>query len=358
VPSIASPLPPPQAIAAALPGRAFERGASPNLTMGPSAADHPSVIDVRFLRGGQWMPARLRSLSLKGAYLVTGAPPRLGDAVHVAFGFADVGALVRGTVHHVTTAEDARTTGASGFAVRFPTYASPSREQLVEVLTRARAAGVTIKPPPPRRAVRFPVHWPVRFGGHGDTFRAEALDVSLDGMFITTPRHLGDDDLAFRMPLDVGDAMIAGRAHVVRELASDEAGPRGLRSGYGLRISEISDVDHQHWGEFLDRVRRRTERRIVVGAAADRIDELVEGLTSAGYVVTAGSDPGVLVRLADLDPRPPDAAVVDGSLTSTGLRASWLEQLFASRRVPCITTQGEPPDRTRSAVDRLLSIAA
>jgi hypothetical protein len=314
-------------------------------------------IDVRFLRGGQWTPARLRALSVKGAYLVTGAPPRLGDSVHVALGFHNHGALIRGTVYHVTSAADAMSTGSAGFAVRFPSYASPGRTQLVDLLTQARAAGVTIKPPPPRASVRFPVCWPVQLSTAQGGFSADAMDVSKNGLFVATsrPLHAGDE-VAFGVPLDDGDAPMTGTARVVRRLSEAEALPRGLLAGYGLAIMDMAEPDRRQWAAFLDRVRRRTEKRVLVGASPTRLEELTAGLTAAGYTVTAGSDPGVLVRLADLEPRPPDAAVIDVSLSSMG-PGNWLEHVFTARQVPCVTVRGDGR-RTRAVVDRLLQVAA
>jgi hypothetical protein len=314
-------------------------------------------IDVRFLRGGQWTPARLRALSVKGAYLVTGAPPRLGDSVHVALGFQNHGALIRGTVYHVTSAADAMSTGSAGFAVRFPSYASPGRTQLVELLTHARAAGVTIKPPPPRAAVRFPVCWPVQLSTAQGGFQADAMDVSNNGLFVATGRSLhAGDELTFGVPLDDGDSPMTGIARVVRRLSEAEAGPRGLLAGYGLAILDMAEPDRRQWAGFLDRVRRRTEKRVLVGASPTRLEELTAGLTAAGYTVTAGSDPGVLVRLADLEPRPPDAAVIDISLSTMG-PGNWLEHVFTARQVPCVTVRGDGR-RTRCVVDRLLQVAA
>ena len=325
---------------------------------GPAPHAPPPVhIDVRFLRGGQWTPARLRALSVKGAYLVTGAPPRLGDSVHVALGFGNQGALIRGTVYHVTSAADAMSTGSAGFAVRFPSYASPGRTQLVELLTHARAAGVTIKPPPPRAAVRFPVCWPVQVSTPQGGFSCDALDVSRAGLFVATTRilHAGDE-VTFGVPLDDGDAPMTGRARVVRRLSEAEATPRGLQAGYGLSIVDMAEPDRRQWAGFLDRVRRRTEKRVLVGASPTRLEELTAGLTAAGYTVTAGSDPGVLVRLADLEPRPPDAAVIDVSLSALG-PGNWLEHVFTARQVPCVTVRGDGK-RTRCVVDRLLQVAA
>jgi hypothetical protein len=322
----------------------------------PATTPAPTTIDVRFLRGGAWTTARLRALSVKGAYLVTGAPPRLGDSVHVALGFRESGALLRGTVYHVTTAADALATGSSGFAVRFPVYPSAGRTQLIELLTAARDAGVTIKPPPTRHAVRFPVCWPVQVGLGDDSFHADALDVSERGLFVATPHDLGvGAEISVAVPMEEGDAVTA-RARVARLLPAREASPRGLRGGTGLELTDMSDVDRRMWNAFLDRVRRRTERRIVVGALPTRIDDLASALTAAGYSVVTGSDAGVLVRLADLEPRPPDAVVIEAGLAAQG-PDHWLEQVFSARQVPCVTVNGDGR-RTRCVVDRLLQVAA
>ena len=315
----------------------------------------PTTIDVRFLRGGAWTTARLRALSVKGAYLVTGAPPRLGDSVHVALGFRDQGALLRGTVYHVTTAADALATGSSGFAVRFPVYPSAGRTQLIELLTAARDAGVTIKPPPTRHAVRFPVCWPVQVGLGDDSFHADALDVSERGLFVATQTLEVGAEISVAVPMEEGDAVTA-RARVARHFSSREASPRGLRGGTGLELTDMTDVDRRLWSAFLDRVRKRTERRIVVGATANRIDDLASALTAAGYSVVTGSDAGVLVRLADLEPRPPDAVVIEAGLAAQG-PDHWLEQVFSARQVPCVTVNGDGR-RTRCVVDRLLQVAA
>src|SRR5262249_28272731 len=76
------------------------RPGSPPGARGPPLAvvediDPPS-LDVRFLRGSDWVPVRARALSAKGAYLVTSAPARLGDTVHVSVSCAKRTALVRG----------------------------------------------------------------------------------------------------------------------------------------------------------------------------------------------------------------------------------------------------------------------
>ena len=52
-------------------------------------------------------PVRVVTSSMRGAYLVTGAPPRVNDEVHVALDFAELSTLMCGSVYHVTTARDA-----------------------------------------------------------------------------------------------------------------------------------------------------------------------------------------------------------------------------------------------------------
>lgn len=319
-----------------------------------TASEQPTVT-VRFLRGGQWSHARLRSLSARGAYLVTGAPPRLNDEVHVALALGDRSAVVRGTVYHVTTARDAVETGSSGFAVRFPIEPGPARDRLIELLQEARTLGVVIKPPPARAAVRFPVRWPVELRG-ADGTSADVLDVSLGGMFISPRGPLHDSMVTAVVPVDVGDPPIELRARVARAVSSDDASHRGLAPGYGLEIVDMSEGDRVRWSRFLSRVERRAAKSVLVGAAPRRLEAIARALTDAGYAVTSSADAGALVRLAD-GPTLPDVAVIDDSLLEQGVSAAWLEQMFTARQVPCITVRGDAA-RARMVVDGLLAVAA
>lgn len=318
----------------------------------------PPHLDVRFLRGSDWVPVRARALSARGAYIVTGAPARLGDTVHVSVSCAGRTALVRGTVYHVTTADDAVSTGASGFAVRFPEYACPARTHLVQVLLAARNAGVTLRPPPNRTAVRFPVRWPVQVHTADSVFRAEALDVSSGGLFLSTSRPLDVGvELRFSLPLDLADVPLEGTGRVSRVLPADEAEHRGMHAGVGVRITDMTATNRSAWDAFLARVRRRTEKRILIGAAPGRVEELAAGLGAAGYTVTSGSDLGLLMRVAELDPCPPDIAVIDADFDQSAAPSGWIEQVFASRQVQCVTIRGDVR-RARSMVDRLLHVEA
>ena len=330
------------------------RAAAPPPPRPSSDAERANAIVVRFLRGGQWSPARLRSLSAKGAYLVTGAPPRLGDEVYVALDLDDKAALTRGTVYHVTSARDASETGSSGFAVRFATEASAARSRLLELLQHARARGIVIKPPPPRASMRFPVRWPVALRGAHPS-HVDALDLSLGGLFVNAPGLPVDAAVGVTVPLDLGDPPIELVARVARVVSTGAAEARGLAPGAGLAIAEVTEADRVRWTRFLARVERRTTRTVVVGAALPRLEAITRVLADAGYAVAPCADPGSLIRAAERGALP-DAAVIDDSLLAQGVAEGWLEQMFSAHQVPCITLSGEVT-RARAVVDRLLAVA-
>jgi len=315
----------------------------------------PGMITARYLRGGRWVPIRVGALSLRGATLMAGALPRADDRVDVALAYASNRAIVRGTVTKVSTRQEAATTGAATFLVSFELDDS-SRRQLTTLLTAARAANVTIKPPPPRSTRRYPVEWPICLGTARGAVRAEALDVSSDGMFIKPLHTLAiDANLTFSVVLDDGLSPVTGRIRVVRSISDHEAQVAGLISGYGLSILEMAEPDRARWAAFLARVEKRAGKRVLIGASAVRLAELQGGLVAAGYAVTGGTDPGAIAQLASGDARPVDAALVDAAWVSDGQSASWVESLFSARNVPCVTIHGDAR-RARIAIDRLLSV--
>ena len=315
----------------------------------------PTVIYARYLRSGRWVPIRIGSLSLKGAALMTGALPRVNDHVDVAFSFGGHRALVRGPVGKVSSVEEAAQSGAATFSVAFE-LDDTARRQLTSLLTAARAAKVTIKPPPPRAARRYPVEWPVNLGTFRGTVRGEALDVSRDGMFVRPLHALTLETVVnFSSVLDDGDAPVAGRAKVVRHVTEVSARACGLTSGYGLQIVDMGDVDRTRWQQYLARIEKRAERRVLVGASPSRLAELTAQLSAAGYAVTGGTDPDSLVRLASADVRPVDAAVIDASWLTPQLPAEKVESMLSARAVPCVVLHGDAR-RARSTIDKLLAV--
>jgi hypothetical protein len=109
------------------------------------------------------------------------------------------------------------------------------------------------------------------------------------------------------------------------------------------------------WLAFIARVERRAEKRVLIGASPSRLGELQAALAGCGYAVTGGTDPGALVQLANAGARPADAALIDAGWLQNGASASWVENLFSARNVPCVTLHGDAR-RARMAVDRLLEV--
>ena len=328
-------------------------GATPYLPA--SAAAARDMIYARYLRGGRWVPIRIGSLSLKGAALMTGALPRLHDHVDVALTFGGHRALVRGSVGKVSTQREAAATGAATFSVDFELDPA-ARRQLTALLTAARAANVTIKPPPARSNRRFPVTWPVCLGTERGALKADALDISTGGMFVQPAFPLQRDAIVgFSILLDDETSPVGGRAKVVRHIGDSLSRTCGIPAGYGLTITEMKETDRMRWLAFLARVERRAEKRVLVGASPARLAELQTALESCGYAVTGGTDPGALVQLARAGERPVDVALIDSAWLADGASASWVESLFTARDVPCVTLQGDAR-RARSTIDRLLEV--
>lgn len=337
------------------PPRTRTRASSPQEAPESALSSEPGAIYARYLRGGKWIPIRIGALSLKGATLA-GALPRLDDRVDVALTYGSLRALVRGSVAKVSTELEAVASGATTFSVRFE-LDDGARRQLTALLTSARAANLTLKPPPSRSTRRFPVEWPVAFGTMRGAVRAEALDVSADGMFVRPLNPLAlDTKVTFTSVLDDGLSPVSGHARVVRNISDVDARSTGLSPGYGLSILEMNDFDRERWAAFLARIEQRTSRRVVIGAFPDRLTELRNGLVAAGYAATGDSDPSAIAQLAEAGARPVDAALIDaGWLVAAGSPA-WVEEVFTARKVPCITMHGDAR-RARIAIDRLLAVA-
>ena len=315
----------------------------------------PGMIYARYLRGGRWVPIRVGALSLRGATLMAGALPRADDRVDVALTYVGHRAVVRGVVTRISTRQEAATSGAATFSVNFE-LDDVVRRHLTALLTAARAANVTIKPPPPRSTRRYPVEWPICLGTARGAVRAEALDVSADGMFVKPLHPLSIEAiLTLSAVLDDGLSPVSGRTRVVRQVSDSDAQSGGLTAGYGLSIIEMAEPDRARWGAFLARIEKRAAKRVLIGASPIRLAELQGGLAAAGYAVTGGTDPGAIAQLANGDAHPVDAALVDAAWVADGPSPSWIESLFSARNVPCVTIHGDAR-RARVAIDRLLAV--
>ncbi len=319
--------------------------------VGSGSHEAISPIEVRFVRGDRWLAGRLATLSSKSAYIITTAPLRVGDLAHVAIEFNRHTAMVYGNVHHVTTPEDATQAGIGGFSVVFANLHGKVRADFLALLHAARKSGVRLTRPPQRKAIRFPVAWPVRISTPREGFRANALDMSTGGMFVATDHNI-DTRSDIRLPLDTGGAPIQGTALVVRQVTDAMANSRGLSAGYGLQLDLEHDADR--YQQLLLRVQLRADKRILIGASPERLQSLSNGLSAVGYSTAGASDPTALARLTTT---PADIAIVDTSLVQ-GVGNSWVRRVFTSRNITCLSTNREPVENTRATVDNILRVTS
>lgn len=344
--------------AAAAPRASRERRARTEATTDPFLlafeAAAPS-FSVRYLRGARWLPAQLSQLSLEGAQLAAVSLPRAGDLVYLALGFGDCEVALRGEASHVSDEVEAQSGGAAFFQVRF-LLDELVREQLYGLLLRARQAKAQMLPPPPRKSRRSAVVWPIMLATPRGSIRAELLDLSERGLFVAPLRELElEGNIGFSLVLDDQSTSVSGRAQVVRRVLAPEAKSRGLRSGYGLELTDLAGSHRQPWERFVARVRRRAGRRVLIGAPSARFDELASGLVAVGYAVHGAVEPASVATLAEADRRPPDVAVLDVEWAAAGGEAAWIEALLAARGIRCVTSHGDPR-RAYGEVDRLLGV--
>lgn len=313
--------------------------------------DRERMLRVRFLRGERWLPGRVRYISNREARIATAAIPRLNDSAIIGVSFEGDELFVTGTVSSVEGLDDPNK--SPGFTVAFGKLNLDKKSRLVELLKRARDAGVALRPPPVRRAPRFPVSWPVVVNISGRPQRATALDISWSGIYLDAQAPVGSE-LLFALPLDVEAGAIRGRATVVRAVDAQQAAEFQTSPGIGVAITHLGPGDDARYRAFLDRVKLRSQRRVVVGAAPMRAQGLSRALAAAGYSVTSSTDASALVELAGREPRPPDIAIIDHSLGKGGRPT--LMSVFRSRNVPTLAIRGEQSESARRVVDRMLAV--
>jgi hypothetical protein len=319
--------------------------------------DEAPPLQVRFLRGDTWAPGRLRALSLQGARLAAAAPPRLGDLVQLALGLDHMDVHVSGEVTQVTGAAQAAGSGEpSGFAVHFRPFETGVRGKLVNLLKRAKQSGISLRPPPPRASVRFPVRWPTGVITSWGELSTASLDVSRSGLFIAAGTVIGAREIIFHLPMDTSGRALSGRAEVAREVTEEMATQRGLTRGYGVRIVDFTRNDGERYDSFLERIRQRTEKRVMIAARRERATDLGRGLMAAGYAVHSGNDLVALAESMNEAGPPPDAALIDATLLTSDANAAALKRALHTKQVPCLTLNNEQPERARAVVDHLLQI--
>jgi hypothetical protein len=315
-------------------------------------------LEVRFRRGDQWQLARVRSLSRDGISLATGAPPRRGDLVDLEINAGALTLVARGTVVGVTSTEVASVLGAAGFGARFLLGTEAERSTLERLIAMVGDGARSLTPPPRRREARYPIRWPVLVRTSRGKSSLSALDVSRHGLFVAvdraTPSPLSTS-VQVTLPLDDVGGPIQASARIARTIAPEVARQRGIAPGYGLELTGFSDEDATRFAGFVDRIGRRAERKIVVGAAPERLDALCAELTAAGYTASGAADPPSLVAEAAAPSIAPDLVVLDSSLADENPRGvNAARRALSARTVRVLMLDGEPPTACREWADAAL----
>lgn len=315
-----------------------------------STANH--TVTAQVMRNGRWRAVRLRQLTMTQATLAAGNALRAGDRVHLGVSVGDHTALLRGIVVNGATAQELATSGTATATVQLE-LSEGSAADLHGLLAFAATHGVSFQKPPARAATRLAVSWPIRLGTNEGPVDGEALDISEGGFFVQTQGRLQLRSLVqFQMQLDDGGAIIRGQGRVVRRIdAGGEA--RGVHAGFGIVVQGISADGKDRWQRFVERVRKRSQRRVVIGASGDIAKALAERLAATGYCVVAGANQRTIAALTESDMPSPDAVILDASLGSIEARA--LDTLFRVRNVPRLATRGDVA-QTQRALDQLMQV--
>jgi hypothetical protein len=329
-------------------------GASPLPCKVPIAAS--DSLEVRFRRGDGWQLARVRSVTFEGIAVATATPPRRGDVVDLELMCSGESVLVRSNVVGVTSNQAATALGASGFGARFLFSTEEERICLGVILRGAGGEKLrALSPPPKRREARYPVRWPVFLRSARSKASLRAIDMSSGGMFVAADEVPADGPLQVAFPIDDRGAPIVASARIARRVAPDVARARGLVAGFGLEILGLATPDEGRFQQFVDRIGRRAERDVVVGASNGRVEELTTALSAAGYSVSGCSGAPELVARAAAGARIPDLVVIDASLARANPRAlSAARRALGVRQVPTLVIDGETPRVAREYVDGAL----
>jgi hypothetical protein len=316
---------------------------------------HSPPADVRFRRGDDWQAGRLCRIGADGAFIATGAPPRVGDIVDLELTAGGEKVLVQAAAVHVTAPHAALALGSVGFGARFLFRDLRAHRVAAPTLTAVTHAVPRVASPPRRRDIRYPVRWPA-FVRHGaDTVSMKVLDVSRQGLFLETLRWPLSPVMEVILPLDETGGPVRLETRIAREVTADMASARRLSGGVGLEITDAALEDQLRYAGFVNRVARRVERRIVIGAAPRRLAELVGELSAAGYLCTGATDPRDLLQRAIESQRAPDLVLIDETLAAINARLTRrLQYSLGSRHIDSFRCNGEPAATLRALIDAAL----
>ncbi|MBI4509900.1 MAG: PilZ domain-containing protein [Deltaproteobacteria bacterium] len=339
-------------VAASLPTLMDALGSLGDTELLPQAAA-VAPVSVRFRRGQEWHPGRIRALSPHGVFVAAGASPRPGEVLDIELRSAVHPAeiLTRGTVVSVLTAPRTRE-GVIGFTARFMRPAAVMSGEISGFLAKARLPQSVFLAVPYRQEPRYALSWNVFMTWSGKILKLAMRDVSNHGFQVVTdvPLAVGAHiDLV--APLDDDEAPLGIRATVMRT-ACRRAGNAGP-AGYGLALSRMPAHDAKRWTTFVDRVAQRAQCHVVVAAAPPSLGGLMAALSGAGYPTVGATDLPSLAQVTTGTHCAPDLVVVDGSLFANGAVKSTraVSSALAQVKVRSLRVADRSPVSTRALVD-------
>ncbi len=321
----------------------------------PAQAEVSKTLQVRFERGDQWMPARLRNLSVADARLAASAAPPLGSTLRLTLALNNYGISLRGTVVEVINTE-CSTDGSTSFRVQFAPLSPRRRGRLIGFLKIAKTLSLALHPPPARKNRRFSIHQSLTVATKKGSILGDALDISSQGFFLGTNRKIRNPYVRFSLQIDTDDS-ISGEAFVVRAVSEEMANQCGLSQGYGLHIARIASKHAGPFSEYIHRVASRSQRHVAVAGNGERSRRLAKFLQSAGYAVSQSESPDYLKQSgAPLSTASaPDIAVVDVSAMRCE-QVDLFESVYRSQHVNLLKLQGHALQEARESLDRALAV--
>jgi hypothetical protein len=320
-----------------------------------SSSDDQDLVRVRFQRGDTWMPGRLRNLTTKDIKLAASAAPPAGSILRVSVTIGELNAVLTGTVLEVINTEGS-TDGATTFRCEFRGVSKKEHERLVALLRQAKKTGMSLAPPPARRGRRFAISWPLAVMSDGHRFNASALDISEHGLFLATDTLLRSDNLLFGLPLDRAGESVRGKAIVARKVSDQMARSRGLNLGYGLEIESFHVQDQDEYAAFLQRVRNRSQKHIIVAGEGAHTVALADCFRSAGYAVSRAASVDMMMKhRTQFESNAPDLAMMDGGSLSVVAQREF-HSAFREQAVPMLLAGDQSPHLARARVDQMVEI--
>lgn len=237
-------------------------------------------LQVRFLYGDRWHPARVRKIRMDSLSVFTDSAPASGADIVAELSLAGLELQVRAVVVAVTTAELGVAVGGLGFGARFVGMSAAEMAQLDHMIAAANPPSR----PPRRRHPRYRVNWPVQIRVGTEPLYRSAIDLSTGGFFIADDEPIWSSGirLHFEIPLE-DDGAVRARGVVVRRLDTERAGPRKLEAGVGVAITEMTDDNRARYARLIERVKERSRRFLMVLAPSAAKDAVQSALSPYGY---------------------------------------------------------------------------